>query len=45
MTPPVLDLDGGLPIRAGGRLVAGLGVGGAVPSLCQQIARAALAAS
>jgi uncharacterized protein GlcG (DUF336 family) len=44
MTPPVLGLPGGLPVRDGGRLVAGLGVGGVEPEICQQIARAAQAA-
>jgi uncharacterized protein GlcG (DUF336 family) len=44
VTAPVLGLPGGLPIRDGARVVAGLGVGGVDPSLCQEIARAALAA-
>jgi uncharacterized protein GlcG (DUF336 family) len=43
--PPVLGLPGGLPVRAAGRVVAGLGVGGADPSLCAAIARTALASS
>ena len=44
VVPPVLAVPGGLPVREGGRLVAGLGVGGAGPSACADIARAALAA-
>jgi len=44
LTAPVLGVPGGLPVHAAGRLVAGLGVGGADPSLCRQIARAALTA-
>jgi uncharacterized protein GlcG (DUF336 family) len=44
-THPVLGLPGGLPVRDGGRLVAGLGVGGAEPEVCRDIARAALAQS
>jgi len=43
--PPVLGVPGGLPVHDGGRLVAGLGVGGGGPSVCADIARAALAAS
>ena len=42
VTAPVLGLPGGVPIRDAGRLVAGLGVGGADPSLCHEIACAAL---
>ena len=45
VVPPVLGVPGGLPVRAGGRVVAGLGVGGGVPSVCEDIARTALAAS
>jgi uncharacterized protein GlcG (DUF336 family) len=42
LTPPVLGLPGGLPVRDDGRLVAGLGVGGVDPEICREIARAAL---
>ena len=45
VVPPVLSLPGGLPVRDAGRVVAGLGVGGAGPSVCEDIARTALAAS
>jgi uncharacterized protein GlcG (DUF336 family) len=45
MVPPVLGVPGGLPVHDDGRLVAGLGVGGGGPSVCADIARAALAAS
>jgi uncharacterized protein GlcG (DUF336 family) len=45
LVPPVLGIGGGLPVRDGGRVVAGLGVGGAGPSICKDIARTALAAS
>ncbi len=45
VVPPVLGLPGGLPVRAAGRVVAGLGVGGGDPALCADIARAALDAS
>jgi uncharacterized protein GlcG (DUF336 family) len=41
----VLGIPGGCPVRDGGRVVAGLGVGGADPDLCQEITRAALAMS
>jgi len=44
VTAPVLGLPGGLPVRDAARVVAGLGVGGADPSLCHEIAAAALAA-
>jgi uncharacterized protein GlcG (DUF336 family) len=44
VVPPVLGVPGGLPVRDGGRVVAGLGVGGAGPSSCEEIARTALAA-
>ncbi len=40
--PPVLGVPGGLPVRDGGRMVAGLGVGGAGPAVCGDIARTAL---
>jgi uncharacterized protein GlcG (DUF336 family) len=43
VVPPVLGVPGGYPVHDGGRLVAGLGVGGAGPELCQDIARTALA--
>ncbi len=43
--PPVLGVPGGLPVRADGRVVAGLGVGGGDPAVCQDIARTALEAS
>jgi len=42
VVPPVLGIDGGLPVRDGGLVVAGLGVGGADPAVCQDIARTAL---
>jgi uncharacterized protein GlcG (DUF336 family) len=45
VVPPVLGIGGGLPVRDGGRVVAGLGVGGAGPSICKDIARTALASS
>jgi uncharacterized protein GlcG (DUF336 family) len=45
ITPRVLSLPGGLPVRDGGRLVAGLGVGGVEPEISRDIARAALARS
>jgi uncharacterized protein GlcG (DUF336 family) len=45
VVPPVLGVPGGLPVRAGERVVAGLGVGGSDPVACEQIARAALARS
>ena len=44
VTAPVLDIPGGAPVRDAGRVVAGLGVGGADPLVCQDIARTALAA-
>jgi uncharacterized protein GlcG (DUF336 family) len=44
VTPPVLDIPGGVAVRDAGRVVAGLGVGGADPLVCQDIARTALAA-
>jgi len=45
VVPPVLGIPGGLPVRDEGHVVAGLGVGGAGPALCEDIARTALAAS
>ena len=45
VVPPVLGAPGGLPARDAGCVVAGLGVGGAGPALCEDIARTALAAS
>jgi len=45
VVPPVLGVPGGLPVRSAGRVVAGLGVGGGHPSVCDDIARTALAAS
>ena len=36
------SLPGGLPVAEGGRVVAGLGVGGAAPELCHAIAAAVL---
>jgi len=44
VVPPLLGVPGGLPVRDGGRVVAGLGVGGVGPSICEEIARTALAA-
>jgi len=44
VVPPVLGVPGGLPVRDGGQVVAGLGVGGASPVICGDIARTALAA-
>jgi len=43
VVPPVLGVPGGLPVRDGGEVVAGLGVGGASPVICGDIARTALA--
>ena len=45
VVPPVLGVPGGLPVRADGRVVAGLGVGGGDPAVCQDIARSVLEAS
>ena len=45
VVPPVLGIPGGLPVRDAGRVVAGLGVGGGDPSVCQEIAQIALDAS
>jgi uncharacterized protein GlcG (DUF336 family) len=44
VTPPVLGVPGGLPVRDAGQVVAGLGVGGGAPSRCEEIARIALGA-
>jgi uncharacterized protein GlcG (DUF336 family) len=44
LTPAILGVPGGLPVRDGGRVVAGLGVGGADPRLCAELALAALKA-
>jgi uncharacterized protein GlcG (DUF336 family) len=44
VVPPVLGVPGGLPARDAGCVVAGLGVGGADPARCEDIARTALAA-
>jgi uncharacterized protein GlcG (DUF336 family) len=45
LTPPILGVGGGLPVRDDGRLVAGFGVGGVEPEISRDIARAALAPS
>ena len=45
VVPPVLGVPGGLPVRGNGCVVAGLGVGGSGPSVCEDIARSALAAA
>ena len=45
VVPPVLGIPGGLPVRDGGQVVAGFGVGGGDPAACADIARAALDAS
>ena len=45
VVPPVLGVPGGLPVRDAGRVVAGLGVGGGDPAVCEKIARTALAAA
>jgi uncharacterized protein GlcG (DUF336 family) len=42
IAPPVLGIAGGLPVRDAGNVVAGLGVGGGDPSVCADIARAAV---
>jgi uncharacterized protein GlcG (DUF336 family) len=44
VVPPVLGVPGGLPVREAGRVVAGLGVGGGDPSVCDDIAQTALGA-
>jgi uncharacterized protein GlcG (DUF336 family) len=43
--PPVLGIPGGLPVRDGGHVMAGLGVGGGDPAVCADIARSALDAT
>ena len=43
--PPVLGIPGGLPVRDGGQVVAGLGVGGGDPAVCADIVRSALDAT
>jgi uncharacterized protein GlcG (DUF336 family) len=43
VVPPVLGVEGGLPVRDDGWVVAGVGVGGAAPAICADIARTALA--
>jgi uncharacterized protein GlcG (DUF336 family) len=40
---PVSSLSGGLPVQRGGRVVAGLGVGGPPPFRCAELAAAVLA--
>jgi uncharacterized protein GlcG (DUF336 family) len=45
VVPTILGIPGGLPVRDTGRVVAGLGVGGGDPVVCQEIAATALAAS
>jgi uncharacterized protein GlcG (DUF336 family) len=45
VVPPVLGLPGGLPVREGGGVVAGFGVGGIDPDTCAEIASAALGLS
>jgi uncharacterized protein GlcG (DUF336 family) len=45
VVPPVLGVPGGLPVRDGGQVVAGFGVGGGDPAVCADIARIALDAS
>jgi uncharacterized protein GlcG (DUF336 family) len=45
VVPPVLSVPGGLPVRDAESVAAGLGVGGGAPSICEDIARSALAAS
>ena len=45
VVPPVLGIPGGLPVRDGRQVVAGIGVGGGDPAVCDQIARNALDAS
>jgi uncharacterized protein GlcG (DUF336 family) len=42
VVPPVLGVPGGLPVREGRQVVAGLGVGGGDPAVCADIARIAL---
>ena len=45
LVPTVLGVAGGVPVHDSGRVVAGLGVGGADPDLCAQIAVVALASA
>jgi len=45
VVPPVLGIPGGRPVRDGGHVVAGLGVGGGDPAVCAEIARIALDAA
>jgi uncharacterized protein GlcG (DUF336 family) len=42
VTAPLLGVPGGLPVRHGGRVVGALGVGGADPLVCAEIAASAL---
>jgi uncharacterized protein GlcG (DUF336 family) len=39
----VTTAPGGLPVHEGDRVVAGLGIGGAAPAVCHEIAAAVLA--
>src|SRR5437764_197999 len=39
----VTTAPGGLPVHAGDRVVAGLGIGGATPAICHEIAAGVLA--
>ena len=43
LASPVLAVPGGLPVAEDGRVVAGLGVAGRDPRVCQEIAAAVLA--
>ncbi len=43
LIPAVLGVAGGLPVRVGGRLAGGLGVGGPEPAVCAELGAAALA--
>ena len=45
VVPPVLGIPGGMPVHDAGQVVAGLGVGGTDPLVCQELARIALDAS
>ncbi len=40
LTPPVLGVAGGVPVHDGGRVVGGLGVGGADPARLRRARRA-----
>ncbi len=42
VVPPVLGIPGGMPVHDAGQVVAGLGVGGTDPLVCQELARIAL---